>query len=685
MKRAIALAALGLALAGCCARNCGTGCCAAPDATAVSPDGRNEIRLWSWPLAYEVRRDGKLVVAKSAIGMVVNGKSLRQGAAIKAVVRKSVKGAIATPVYKKETVDVSREETFADFGSWGVRLAARNDGVAYRFETSLPGKVKVNEERAQVWVPCGEMKCSLNYGSRYGCEETVPLSCKAKDIETGKDASRKYVYLPFVYSTCGTTVAVTESDVRDYPILNLKRESSPLKGVALDAEFSQWPKSVVNDSGEPYSPTAARKRFWKIKEPAGYLVETDGTRTFPWRTFILADSPAKLCEADIVYALAEIMRDGYRDFEWVKPGKVAWDWWNAWDCKGEKDGCTTAGYERFIDFAAKTGVEYVIFDEGWSEKLNIWKFSPAVDVPHLIKYAAKKGVGIILWMSWAQVYGDEARVASHFAKLGAKGFKVDFMDRGDADVERFLWKFADECAKNRMVVDYHGAHRPTGMSRAYPNVLNYEGVHGLECTKWYKGDYDFMDNDVKAFFLRMTAGPMDYTPGAMDNYPVGGYPKPDLKSPYRTGNTYVNPGSVGTRCRQMAMMALYEAPLQMLCDAPTKYEKNMECFKFMAATPVVWADTIGLGGCPDSFAAVARKSKSGAWYAAAITNADGRDYELDTSFLGDGVWKAEIFRDAAESDVKPTAYVHEARDIKAGYKINLRMAKGGGFVVKFSR
>ena len=668
MKKLAFAAVAAVVAAGCCLCNCNK-----DEVTAVSPDGKNEIRLWTNPLAYEVSRDGVVVVAKTEIGIKIDGRCHSKPASGVEVTERKVSGTLETPVYKKGRIDLAGNETFVSFGDWGVRLAARNDGVAYRFETAKPGKIKVNCEKAAFTVPCAEAKCSLNYGTALGCEETVPLACKAGAIETGKDR-QKFVYLPFVYCVGGKSVAVTESDVCDYPIWNLKREESAA-GVKFGPEFAKWPAETAHAAnGKNWQPVdqATGGRWVRVKKSADYLVETEGTRTFPWRAFILADRPSGFCEADIVMALAR-GKAAY-DFSWVRPGKVAWDWWNAWDNKGEAAGCNTAMYKRFIDFAAKSGVEYVILDEGWSERLNIWKFHPNVDVPEIIRHGNEKGVGIILWMAWAQVVGDEAKVASHFAKLGAKGFKVDFMDRGDADVERFLWKFADECAKNRMLVDYHGAHRPTGMSRAYPNVLNFEGVHGLECMKFYRNE-DFMDNDVKQFFLRMTAGPMDYTPGAMDNYPIGKY-----------AGTNVNPGSSGTRCRQMAMMAAYEAPLQMLCDAPTKYERNMECFSFMAATPVVWADTVGLGGCPRKFAAAARKAKDGSWYAAAINSKDARDYELDTSFLGDGKWTMEMFRDAADADTVPTHYVHERdKAVKAGEKIPLRMAKGGGFAVKFTK
>ena len=658
-----------------------TGCCffgePGEDAvTAVSPDGKNEIRLWTDPLAYEVRRGGEVVVAKSEIGMKVGGKCLVPGA--KCLLRKEVKsGFVETPVYKKGRIDLSGNETFADFGEWGVRLAARNDGVAYRFETKMPGRIKVDCERADVNVPDATARSCVYRTGRFGCEEHVPKVGRIGDI-SHEGRGNGMVYLPLTYSLADdTTVAITDADVKDYPVWYLKRNGH-VEGVRFESVFAGWPKKTHRAGGwDANKPIASGGRWVQVDEHDDYLVETEGSRTFPWRAFVLGDAPKALCESDLVQALSAPRAN--LDFSWVKPGKVAWDWWNCFDNQGD-DGCNTKTYERFIDFAAKTGVEYVIFDEGWSETLNIWKFHKDVDVPHLIDYANKKGVGIILWMAWAQVVGEEEKVASHFAKLGAKGFKVDFMDRGDAEVERFLWTFADACARNRMVVDYHGAHRPTGMSRAYPNVLNYEGIHGLEQMKFFRGQ-DMMQNDVAAFFGRLTAGPMDYTPGAMDNYPIGRYPKKT-----EALDPYVNPGSEGTRCHQMAMMVLYEAPLQMLSDSPTKYEKNMECFSFMAATPVVWDETVGLGGCPRKFAAVARKAKDGSWYAAAINAGEAREIVLDTAFLGGGEWSAEIFRDAADSDGVPTHYVHErGRSIRSGEKESVRMAPGGGFVVRFTK
>lgn len=645
-------------------------CAYAGAADLAASFGGNEIRLYTNPLSYEVAKDGAIVVARTPIGVSLDGKSLEKGAKLVAKSTGSESGTIAVPVYKKAAVDGECKWSLADFDDFAVRLVARRDGVAYRIELKKSGVI--GSERADLTVPSGA-RCWFNRTSRsrLGCEETVPEFADASALKTDPKAA---FYMPFVYSVGGKTVAVTESDVRAYPAWYLGDVEQIAGGARLKSLFARYPKTTDRVGGWGRE-TGLKKggRWVRVKEREAYIAKADAPRTLPWRTFALADSPSKLCEADIVYALAAPAEKG-ADFSWVKPGKVAWDWWNAFDNKGDPQGCTTETYVRFIDFAAKTGVEYVIFDEGWSAKLNIWEYSPKVDVPYLIDYANKKGVGIILWMAWAQVYGEEEKVAAHFSKLGAKGFKVDFMDRADAEVAVFLERCAEACARHKMLLDYHGVYRPVGLHRRFPNVLNYEGIHGLEQMKWGRVDKDMCHNDVAAFFLRLTAGPMDYTPGAMDNYRTGAY----------KGNGR-NPGSVGTRCHQMALMALYEAPLQMLCDSPTKYEKNMECFGFMSRTPVVWDATVGLGGCPETFAAVARRAKDGSWYAAAITNRDARDFELKTCFLGEGQWKAEIFRDAPESGDEPARYVHEMKSVKAGDALKLKMAPGGGFVVRFSK
>ena len=649
--------------------------------SAVSPDGRNKIRLYLNPMSYEVLRDGKVVVAQSRMALRVDGQRMGREEGKPVISTGRVMGKFFPAIYKKHKVFDSAYETKVDFEHWGVRIIARDDGVAYRFETRFPEKVRINGERADFAIPDADATCWVHFTDSFGCEETKCQTLSAESVKTDI-ARRRLIYAPFVYRTRGTTVAVMESDVYDYPVRYFDEAESSSGAVAFKSVFAGWPKREHH---------AARKsgvlerggRWVRVDKHADWLVETDGTRTFPWRVFALADRSIQLVESDIVYALARPSAET-NDFSWVKPGKVAWDWWNAFDNKGYPDGCTTETYMRFVDFAADNGVEYVILDEGWSEKLDIWKFSPRVDVPRVIAHANSRGVGIILWMAWAQVVGDEDKVAEHFAKMGAKGFKVDFIDRGDAEAERFLWTFAEACRKNKMIVDYHGVHRPTGMRRAYPNVLNYEGVHGLEQMKWNDGDVEMLANDVKICYTRMTAGPMDYTPGAMDNYAIGKYPKKSARNRSAANSAYVNPGSIGTRSRQMAMMALYDAPLQMLCDSPTKYERNMECFSFMAATPTTWDETIGLEGAPDTCAVVARR-KGEVWYVAGITNADGRYFTLDTSFLPEGDWNMEVFRDMYDSGDNASSYFHTRLGLKRGESVVIRMAPGGGFIARFTK
>ena len=649
---------------------------------AVSPDGRNKIRLYLRPMAYEVLRDGKIVVAKSRISLRIDGKHLAREAEEAAPVISTgrVMGKFFPTVYKKGKVFESAYETVVDFGRWGVRLVARDDGVAYRFETRYGDeRIRVVGERAGFAVPNRSAPSWVHFAPGFGYEEAMCQSLEACDVKTD-DAKRRMIYSPFLYRVNGTTVAVLESDVFDYPVRYFDEEDAGIGAASFKAVFPGWPKRTYHEA-DGRKRVDRGGRHVRVEKYADWLVETDGTRTFPWRAFALADMPAKLVESDIVYALARPAAAD-ADFSWVKPGKVAWDWWNAFDNKGDPAGCTTQTYLRFVDFAADNGVEYVIMDEGWSEALDIWKFSPSVDVKKVIDHANSRGVGIILWMAWAQAFGDEERVAAHFAKLGAKGFKVDFIDRADAEVQRFIWKFAEECRKNKLVVDYHGIHHPTGLSRAYPNVLNFEGVYGLETMKFNNGNAAIVGNDVRICFTRMTSGPMDYTPGAMDNYAIGGYPA--KKGSGKSANHWTNPGSFGTRSRQMAMIALYEAPLQMLCDSPTKYEGNMECFSFMAETPTVWDDTVGLAGDPDSHIVVARR-KGDTWYVAGITNDKDRIYQFDTSFLGDGIWKMESFRDCSTRRDDPRAYRRDLIHVRPGETLAFRMAPGGGFVARFSR
>ena len=646
-----------------------------------SPDGKNEIRLDTEPvLQFSVWRNGQVRVAPTAIGMTFEGKTV--GGAAKALKKdhRAVTGTVDTPRYKKAKVDLAGNETRVEFeGGWQVVLHARNDGVAYRFATAWnEPSVVVTDDRSDIVFPD---KGLTVYAGLTGGHCSSWESIYTKSTVGGlRDEKQKLCYLPLlVQYKDGVNLCVSESDLLDYPGWNLVADKDNAAKLAASLAKLPDPAKISND-----------QRHRNVGGRLPYLAKTAGTRAYPWRVFVMADAPAKLIENDIVYALASPSKlTG--DLSWIRPGKVAWEWWNCWNVFGRgvdfKAGCNTATYKHYIDFAHETGVEYVIMDEGWSVKLKIMEINPEVDVAELVRYGQKKNVGIILWCSWPQLVGRQDEVFGKYAALGVKGFKIDFMDRDDQFVVDYLETTAAVAAKYKLLVDYHGMYKPTGFSRTYPNIINYEGVHGLETAKFNKS-FEMPGNDLKVFFTRMVAGPMDYTPGAMRyrsrNLGDVGWPRNwDPKTAVFEPN-WNQPDVQGTRVHQMALMSLYEAPLQMLCDSPSLYRQNMECFRFMAEVPTVWDETVGLAGEVDSHAAAARR-KDDVWYVSAICNWDGASIDLDTSFLGEGEWVAEVFEDGPNADRAPEDYVTRSFKLTAGLKVPVKMAPGGGFAARFHR
>ncbi len=634
--------------------------------TAVSPDGLNELRLevGAKGMAYSVWRRGKAVVAPTRFSLEIEGRGVLNGAGAtpNAILGKR-KGKLATPLYKKAKIDLAHNETLVSFGDWSVRLAARDDGVAWRFETEFGGEIAVKAENTAVRFPKGTELCyTVAPGFMSGWEKPAQIG----PVESVPAGHPQIVMTPFTATVPGAgAVTVSESDLRDYPGLNFYRRGSD-KDV-----LRSW------QAGVPKELDAGRRKI-KVASREPYLAKTKGARPFPWRVFVLGDTPSDLVESDIVYALAEPSR--IADASWVKPGQVAWDWWNGFqitDVPNLETGCNYETYKAYVDFAAANGIEYIIMDEGWAEKLDPEKMRDEVNVPGVIAYANEKGVGVILWAAWAPLCDRERRlrVFERYAAMGAKGFKIDFIERDDQAAERFLEETAADAAERKLVVLYHGIHKPTGLQRTYPNILNYEGVYGLEQGGSIGGRKVVVSNDVNLVYTRMVAGFMDYTPGAMRNraYDAPPFVKgKDVRACY------------GTRCHQLALFPMFEAPVQMLCDSPTQYRTEPECTAFIVSVPTVWDETRGVAGEIGKFAAVARR-KGGEWWLGAITNWDARELELPTAFLGAGEWKVEAFEDAADSGVNAEHYVRRVFTIKPGETLKVRLARGGGFAAKFTK
>ena len=359
----------------------------------------------------------------------------------------------------------------------------------------------------------------------------------------------------------------------------------------------------------------------------------------------------------------------------MKPGKVAWDWWNDWNLYGVdfRAGINTETYKYYIDFAAAHGIEYIIMDEGWAQraKANLFLINPDINLEELVTYANGKGVGIILWASYNSIVKNPEKAMSHYARMGFKGFKIDFINRDDQQAVKFCERMARIAAENHLLIDFHGVYKPAGIQRTYPNVLNFEGVAGLEQLKWSPEGYDEVTYDVTIPFVRMVAGPMDYTQGAMRNAAKGNY--------HPVGSEAM---SQGTRCRQLAEYAIFEAPLTMLCDSPSNYTGEPECTEFIADFPTVWDETVPVCGEIGEYVAVARRSGD-IWYVGALTNWDARDITLDLSFIGGG--NMTVFQDGINADRAARDYKKTSSRIPEDGIVKIHMAPGGGWVAKITR
>lgn len=638
----------------------------------ASPDGRNkvEVTCGSGGITFSVFRDGRLRMGPVSPDMTFNGRLSPRGA-FSAPERASFRGTEKTAFYKKSTVDIScNRASFACSDGTVFEVALRDDAAAYRFSRSASTpRERVDAERSDIFFPGSVTETWLATEWSNRITKIDPFQNSWEHPHTKRAVSSigvtNIVTLPIVARfDDGCVMCVSESDLKDYPGWNFRRregEENILRGA-----FARFPdeSTCTNDM----------THIW-IKGRKDFLVETSGKRTYPWRVFMFADAPEKLCENDAVWALAPRATE---DFSWVKPGIAAWDWWNGWVLRGNLSftpGMNTPTLKHYIDFASEMKLTYYVIDAGWTVDDDLSRPKPSVDIEEVCRHAAAKNVKLILWSGWGAFFpgGKDVReeMFRKYSRMGASGFKIDFIDRDDAIAEQFIVSTAELAAKYKLVILYHGMHKPTGLSRQYPNVLNYEGVFGLEQVKWSNMDFAF--TDLSVFYCRMSAGPLDYTPGAMRN---------STKKAYRV--SYLTPESMTTRVHQMALYTMYEGPLQMMCDSPTMYRENMECARFISEVPTVWDETKGVSGDMENYAVVARR-KGGEWWVGGIGRRQPIDVEISLDFLAPGRWKVDAFEDgplASGADARD--YRRRSFEVRSGEKIVLKMAGGGGWAARFT-
>ena len=630
-----------------------------------SPDGRLCVNVETGEeISYTLTHCGDLLMDKTEISMTTTaGEIFGADAKVKKVNRRSLSQTIPTVLYKKAEVKDEFNEMTLKFKNFSLIFRAYDDGFAYRFVSHLKGEYQIETETAgfnfaqdwNMWVPYVDQHTQTldsqffnSFENRY---EYVPLSAWNKDLMG---------FLPImVDASKGRKIVITEADLLDYPGMHIYNGDADKK---LEGRFAQVPDQRKQGGHNML------QMIVQSRKP--YIAECEGETFFPWRVVAVSEEDVQMADNDMVYRLAT-PADPDADWSWVKPGKVAWDWWNDWNLYGVdfRAGINNDTYKYYIDFASENGIEYVILDEGWAVNLqaDLFQVIPEINLEDLAAYAEKRNVGLILWAGYYAFERDMEKVCKHYSEMGIKGFKIDFMDHDDQGMVDFHHRAAKTAAKYKMMVDFHGTYKPTGLHRTYPNVVNYEGVHGLEQMKWSKESVDQVTYDVTIPYIRMMAGPMDYTQGAMRNASKGNY---------RPVNSEAM--SQGTRCRQLAQYVIFESPLNMLCDSPSNYLKEKECTDFIAAVPEIWDETRGIDGKVSEYIVMARR-KGSDWYVGGMTDWSARELTVDLGFLPEGEYKVELYRDGINADRAACDYKKEIVDLPADRKILVRMMPGGGF------
>ncbi len=627
-----------------------------------SPDDNISLKIEAGTkLQWSVQYKGEQIIEPSAIALqLIDGTTMGDNGIIRSHKAEEINTSFNAINYKKAIVtDHCNQLTLTCKGNYGLIFRVYDDAVAYRFFTKKKGELLIKNEEANFNFTA-DHKAFIPYmwdyrdGKIFNCS-FESLYTEQKISEFRKDS---LAFLPLMVDLGNDKkVVIIEADLEDYPgmFLDINQTRKGFKGV-----FAPYPLEYKR-VGINYIPT---KR-------AEYIAKTNGTRNYPWRAIVISEQDKDLLNVDIIQKLASPPR--LDDISWIEPGQVAWDWWNDMYLSHVdfRAGINTATYKYNIDFAAANNIKYIIIDAGWSMPNDLSKTIPAVNLKEIIDHGKKKGVGVVLWASWYEILQQMDEVFPLFEEMGVKGLKIDFIDRDDQVAVTSTYNIARKAAEHHLIVDYHGIYKPTGLQRTYPNVVGYEGVKGMENVKW--AIENVPRYDVTIPYLRMMAGPMDYTPGAMRN---------SNRRNFRPINS--NPMSQGTRCHQLAMYVIFEVPFQMLSDNATAYMKEQESTDFITKVPTVFDETVPLNGEVAEYVAIARR-KGETWYVGVMTNWKQRELTIDFSFLGEGEWKAVIFKDGINADRDATDYIREEINVSASDKIQIKLSTGGGWAARIEK
>lgn len=627
-----------------------------------SPDGTLKVEISAGnELAYQVMHGNDTILSHSNIGLVLeNGTIVGKTPRITGERRKKIKDNIESPFYRfKEFVATGNELDLKLKGGFGIIFRAYNEGVAYRFYTTQSSDIIIKEEQAEF-----NFKEDYTAYLPYTTNDKKPMAMAYQnvyDITPLSKAQPKLAFLPVTVDCGSVKLTLLESDLEAYPGMFVQSQQGKygLKGV-----FAPYPAKT------DFYPW--RKQEY-VTETTDFISRSRGSRSYPWRVLAITEKDTDMPVNNLVYALASPNRIG--DTSWIKTGKVAWDWWNDWNLKGVpfKAGINMDTYKYYIDFASRNGLEFIVLDEGWYDPKSgdMLTVIPELDLPELIAYGKSKGVEIVLWTVFNVLDSQLEAACKKYADMGIKGFKVDFLDRDDQTAVEMVYRIAEMTARYKLTLDLHGIYKPTGINRTYPHIINFESVFGMEEVKWTDIKNNMPLYDVTFPYIRMMAGPVDYTPGAMRNAT-----KADWRAMYYT------PASMGTRCHQLAAYIVHDSPFTMLCDAPTNYLNEQECVDFIASLPVEVDSTFIASGELGKYIVTVRK-KDVNWYIGGMTNWDERDVQLDFSFLPEGMsYTAVLFKDGVNANKQAEDYRKETIRIDKDSRLTLHLASGGGFAMK---
>ena len=627
-----------------------------------SPDGTLKVEISAGnELAYQVMHGNDTILSHSNIGLVLeNGTIVGKTPRITGERRRKIKDNIESPFYRfKEFVATGNELDLKLKGGFGIIFRAYNEGVAYRFYTTQSSDIIIKEEQAEF-----NFKEDYTAYLPYTTNDKKPMVMAYQnvyDITPLSKAQPKLAFLPVTVDCGSVKLTLLESDLEAYPGMFVQSQQGKygLKGV-----FAPYPAKT------DFYPW--RKQEY-VTETTDFISRSRGSRSYPWRVLAITEKDTDMPVNNLVYALASPNRIG--DTSWIKTGKVAWDWWNDWNLKGVpfKAGINMDTYKYYIDFASRNGLEFIVLDEGWyaPKSGDMLTVIPELDLTELIAYGKSKGVEIVLWTVFNVLDSQLEAACKKYADMGIKGFKVDFLDRDDQTAVEMVYRIAEMTARYKLTLDLHGIYKPTGINRTYPHIINFESVFGMEEVKWTDIKNNMPLYDVTFPYIRMMAGPVDYTPGAMRNAT-----KADWRAMYYT------PASMGTRCHQLAAYIVHDSPFTMLCDAPTNYLNEQECVDFIASLPVEVDSTFIASGELGKYIVTVRK-KDVNWYIGGMTNWDERDVQLDFSFLPEGVsYTAVLFKDGVNANKQAEDYRKETIRIDKDSRLTLHLASGGGFAMK---